>query len=292
MEKILNKKIELPKEVDFVINQLHKHNFKVFLVGGAVRDYLLEKEPFDFDICTSATPKDMLDIFSSDIIFEKKGIPYGSIQLKVNERIIEVTTFRKDGEYIKSRRPKSIQLIDNPEEDSIRRDFTINALYYFDGQIFDFHNGLYDLENKIIKVIGNPTTRFEEDALRIFRALRFSVEFDFEIEETTKQGMIKSIDKLFTLSSIRIEEEISKIFSHPSLFKNMKMNKDIYQFLFPNIDFNNPLFTSDGTSDFVDNLSRLIKSLKYNNNDLTTLLDKYKFRVEIRTEILSYILFK
>jgi len=292
MEKILNKKIELPKEVDFVISQLHKHNFKVFLVGGAVRDYLLEKEPFDFDISTSATPKDMLDIFSSDIIFEKKGIPYGSIQLKVNERIIEVTTFRKDGEYIKSRRPKSIELIDNPEEDSIRRDFTINALYYFDGQIFDFHNGLYDLENKIIKVIGNPTTRFEEDALRIFRALRFSVEFDFEIEETTKQGMIKSIDKLFTLSSIRIEEEISKIFAHPSIFKNMKMNQKIYQFLFPNIDFNNPLFASDGSNDFVDNLSRLIKTLKYNNADLTTLLDKYKFNVEIRTEILSYILFK
>ena len=181
----------------------------VYLAGGAVRDQLRGIEPKDFDLATSATPTEVLALFpKSDAI----GEHFGVIIVKGHREMIEVATFRTDGSYKDGRRPESVKF-SSPEEDAQRRDFTINGLFQdpFSGIIIDHVGGETDLETGILRAIGDPKKRFQEDALRLMRAIRFAIVTGFEIEENTLNALKKCAPLLKQISPERIRDEFSKI---------------------------------------------------------------------------------
>ena len=181
----------------------------VYLAGGAVRDQLRGKEPKDYDLATSATPAEVLSLFpKSDAV----GEHFGVIIVKGNREMIEVATFRTDGSYKDGRRPESVEF-SSPEEDAQRRDFTINGLFQdpFTDDIIDHVGGQADLEAGILRAIGDPKKRFEEDALRLMRAIRFAVVTGFEIEENTLNALKECAPLLAQISPERIRDEFSKI---------------------------------------------------------------------------------
>ena len=181
-------KIKIPSYCQKLIDSLNNCGFEGFLVGGCVRDALLGEKPNDYDITTNATPDEMLKVFK-DYTVIKTGLKHGTLTVVVEGKNIEVTTFRVDGEYSDNRRPDSVEFTKNIEDDLSRRDFTVNAMAYNDQNGFvDVFGGMKDLENKIIKCVGNPDKRFLEDGLRILRAIRFASVLDFEIEEETAKS--------------------------------------------------------------------------------------------------------
>lgn len=197
----------IAEEVKVAINLLNKHNFEAYLVGGTVRDFLLNKQSNDYDLCSSALVSDMIDIFS-DYKIILTGAEHGTITLIINSVVMEITTFRVDGEYGDNRRPNNVVFTDNLKEDLQRRDFTINALAYNEEKgIIDYFDGIIDLDNKIIKAVGNPDLRFKEDALRILRGIRFASNLGFDIEAKTKQAMFENKELLKNLSKERITKE-------------------------------------------------------------------------------------
>lgn len=182
--------------------------FPLFIVGGTSRDLLLGERPSDFDFVTSATPdQERLFLPEADYSFAK----FGSIKLKANGVEVDITTFREEGEYKDFRHPSYIRFIDSPERDSMRRDFTINALYMDkDGNVLDFHNGLQDLRGRLIRFIGDPRARIEEDPLRILRAERFAKRLGFTIEDQTKEAMDELRPLLKKLNPFKVKQEMEK----------------------------------------------------------------------------------
>ena len=193
----------MEKEVLEILNRLENNNFKAYIVGGYVRDYILNRKTNDYDIATNARPDDIIKLFSDKkIILNEK---FGNVVLNN----IEITTFRKD-EYNNSRFPK-ITYVDTINEDVKRRDFTINALYMNkDYEIIDTINAMEDLTNKIIKTVKDPNISFNEDPLRIIRAIRFARMLNFEIEKETLIALQKYAYKLKEISKERINKEIKK----------------------------------------------------------------------------------
>ena len=193
----------MEKEVLEILNRLENNNFKAYIVGGYVSDYILNRKTNDYDIATNARPDDIIKLFSDKkIILNEK---FGNVVLNN----IEITTFRKD-EYNNSRFPK-ITYVDTINEDVKRRDFTINALYMNkDYEIIDTINAMEDLTNKIIKTVKDPNISFNEDPLRIIRAIRFAHMLNFEIEEETLIALQKYAYKLKEISKERINKEIKK----------------------------------------------------------------------------------
>lgn len=173
--------------------------------------YPIGKEPYDWDICTDASPEDVQRVFK-DYNTIPTGIKHGTVTVVVNEKNFEVTTFRKDKDHVDNRRPREVEFTNNIFEDLKRRDFTINALVYneFDGLV-DCFNGFDDLKNKIIRSVGNPNERFQEDSLRIMRGVRFSVQLEFRIDEETALAMTNNRNLLGNISKERIREEFLKI---------------------------------------------------------------------------------
>ena len=162
------------------------HGYSLYLVGGAVRDYLLSKPSHDFDFTTDARPEEIKDMFRHTI---DTGIKHGTVTVLFKGESFEITTFRTEGDYSDSRHPDSVTFVRSLSEDLKRRDFTINAFAcdLSSGEIIDQHGGFEDLNNGVIRAIGNPYERFKEDALRIMRAARFSSKLGFQIEEKTKE---------------------------------------------------------------------------------------------------------
>ena len=184
------------------------HGYPLFMVGGASRDLLLGQEPSDFDFVTSATPEQERSFLpDADYSFAK----FGSIKFKEEGKEIDVTTFREEGEYKDFRHPSYIRFISSPEEDSKRRDFTINALYLDgEGNVLDFHGGLKDLREKKIRFIGNPDVRIQEDPLRILRAERFAKRLGFTLEEETDKAIKKLRPLLAKLNPLKVKQEMEK----------------------------------------------------------------------------------
>ena len=166
------------------------HGFSLYLVGGAVRDYLLSKPSHDYDFTTDARPEEIKSMFRHTI---DTGIKHGTVTVLFKGESYEITTFRTESDYSDSRHPDSVTFVRSLSEDLKRRDFTINAfaLDISKGEIIDEHGGFEDLKNGVIRAIGNPEERFKEDALRIMRAARFSAKLGFKIEENTKNAMTK-----------------------------------------------------------------------------------------------------
>lgn len=203
--------MDMPKNVDIAINLLQSTGFEAYAVGGCVRDSLLGKTPNDWDITTSAKPEDMKSVFA-DFHCIDTGIKHGTVTVVIDGEPLEITTFRLDGEYEDNRHPKSVTFTSDLGADLGRRDFTVNAMAYskMTGTV-DLFGGQNDLKNKIIRCVGDPDRRFNEDALRILRALRFASALDFDIEEKTAQSLLKNRALLGNISEERIAKELLKL---------------------------------------------------------------------------------
>lgn len=202
-------KIELPEKVNLIIKRLIMNGYDAYAVGGCVRDSILGRMPDDWDITTSAKPKEVKELFDRTI---DTGIAHGTVTVMIDHEGFEVTTYRIDGEYEDSRHPKSVEFTSDLIEDLKRRDFTVNAMAYNDviGIVDAFH-GVDDLNNKIIRCVGNAEDRFNEDALRIVRAIRFSAQLGFQIEKNTIQAIQKLAGNLVNISMERIQVELVKL---------------------------------------------------------------------------------
>ncbi len=201
----------IPQAVHKILSQITVQGFEAYTVGGCVRDILMGKSPCDWDITTSATPVEIQKIFTSYPVIPS-GIKHGTVTVIVDKIPFEITTFRIDGSYKDSRHPESVMFSSNITEDLKRRDFTINAMAYNpDKGIIDPFEGRSDLNNRIIRAVGNPEERFSEDALRIMRAIRFSAVLGFKIEPATSDALHKSRHLLDHIAAERITTELNKI---------------------------------------------------------------------------------
>ena len=208
-------KVQLPDDVKNIIDILETNGYEAYAVGGCVRDTLLLRVPGDWDITTSAKPEEVKTLFSHTI---DTGIQHGTVTVMMGKTGYEVTTYRIDGEYEDARHPKEVTFTANLVEDLKRRDFTINAMAYNDRVgVVDEFDGIADLENKVIRCVGNPRERFSEDALRMFRAVRFAAQLGFSIEEDTKKAIKELAPTLAKVSKERIAVELIKILmsDHP-----------------------------------------------------------------------------
>lgn len=205
-------KFNIPESVEKILDNLETSGFEAFLVGGCVRDLVLERTPKDWDITTNATPEEIQEVFP-DSFYENK---FGTVGVKTEDedptlKVVEITPYRLESEYSDHRHPDNVTFSKNIKDDLSRRDFTINALALSKGQMVDLYKGQDDLTAKIIKTVGNPVERFREDALRIMRAVRFSAELGFTIESETSKAIFELGDLLSKVSRERIREEFVKI---------------------------------------------------------------------------------
>lgn len=207
--------MEIPSHVSTIIQKLNDHGYEAYAVGGCVRDALLHRVPQDWDITTSAKPQEVKALFSHTI---DTGIQHGTVTVMLDHVGYEVTTYRIDGEYQDSRHPKEVTFTGDLLEDLKRRDFTINAMAYSDeGGLVDAFQGQEDLKKGIIRCVGDPMERFKEDALRMLRAVRFSAQLGFEIEERTAEAIRRLAPTIGKVSAERIQVELIKMLTsnHP-----------------------------------------------------------------------------
>lgn len=201
-------KIDMPVGAKRIIGNLTKHGFETYIVGGCVRDSLLGCCPKDWDICTSATPEIVKELHSRTI---DTGLKHGTVSVIESDGIYEVTTFRIDGVYSDNRRPDRVRFVTDLKMDLSRRDFTVNAMAYNDETgLIDYYGGISDLKEHKIKCVGNADDRFDEDALRILRAIRFSAVYDFSIEHDTSRAIHDKVTLLRNIASERIQSEVCK----------------------------------------------------------------------------------
>lgn len=208
-------KIQMPEAANYIIQTLMAHGYEAYIVGGCVRDSVLGRTPQDWDITTSATPEQTKALFRRTI---DTGIEHGTVTIMMDHVGYEVTTYRVDGKYEDHRRPKEVTFTASLLEDLKRRDFTINAMAYNEQEgLVDIFGGAEDLRLGIIRCVGVPQERFDEDALRILRAVRFAAQLDFEIEAKTRQAIREKAEFLRDISAERIQVELTKLITsdHP-----------------------------------------------------------------------------
>lgn len=202
-----------PKYVRQVLRNLQARGYVAYLVGGCVRDMALGVRPHDWDICTSALPEQVMEVFPEA---RPTGLKHGTVSVHINSRWVEVTTFRSEENYTDHRHPETVRFVGELTTDLSRRDFTVNAMALSpDGLIMDPFGGLADIERRCIRCVGSPELRFEEDALRMFRALRFSARLDFTIEEATLAAIEKKAHLASALAAERIRDEMEKTLLTP-----------------------------------------------------------------------------
>ena len=203
MDKNLVAYIELAKE-------FNRHGYELYLVGGTVRDYLLNKPLTDMDAVSEATPEEIMSFLpATDATFKR----FGSLKYKTSDGLkFDITTLRKESSYEDSRHPSKIIFVKDLKEDYLRRDFTVNALYMNkDLKVIDYCNGQEDLKNNILRMVGNPDTRIKEDPLRILRAIRFHLMHHLKIEESLLKAMHDNFDLLKNITDAKIRSELNKI---------------------------------------------------------------------------------
>lgn len=268
---IINRTMPLPSSVEYVLSKLKENGYQAYVVGGAVRDFLMGKTPHDYDMTSDALPSQISDVFK-DFYQEHSGEKHGTIRVIIDHKPIEITTFRCDEGYTDYRRPDNVEFVKDAYIDSKRRDFSINAFYYSEGHIYDFHEGLEDLNNKVIKTIGNPSARFHEDALRILRAIRFSAKLGYEIESKTKTALLDCKEELNLIAKERILIELKEISSTSNFFRDIKEYFPIFKLIIPCLDkIGNSIddiynFDTKSYGDYIASLSALF-SLREINND-------------------------
>ena len=249
-------RIAMPKDVAHIINILENNGHEAFAVGGCVRDAIMGRIPHDWDITTSAKPAEVKALFRHTI---DTGIQHGTVTIMMNHTGYEVTTYRIDGDYSDGRHPEQVTFTDNLVEDLKRRDFTINAMAYNDrALVVDAFDGINDLEKGIIRCVGVATERFSEDALRILRAVRFSAQLNFQIEEETALAIKNLAPNLKLISRERIQTELHKLIvsNHPDRIKLIE-EYGLGEFIFDNAEVLNCAY--DGN--FYENISDIMLAL-------------------------------
>lgn len=213
-----------------VLKIIESKGYECYIVGGFVRDYYMKKEVYDVDICTNAKPKDLLEIFHNAQLPKEK---YGSVTLYYKNIRFEITTFRKEIKY-ENRKPVEIEYTDDFREDIYRRDFSVNTLCMnSDGEIIDLLNGKKDIDDKIIRVVGDANTKFSEDPLRILRAIRFATQLNFKLDEDAISGINNNMYLLKGLSYQRKMSELNKIFVSKNVKYGIELlkNLELYKYL-------------------------------------------------------------
>lgn len=227
--------INICKEAEIAIQLLEQFGHEAYIVGGCVRDSLLGVEPSDWDICTSALPEQILECFK-DCQTIPTGLKHGTVTVIISDKPFEITTFRIDGEYADSRHPEKVMFTKDVVADLSRRDFTINAMAYNQSTgLIDAFNGEKDLKNKTIRCVGDPDLRFQEDALRMLRALRFASTLGFDIEENTAVAIRRNVCLLDNISVERIKAEFDKLLLGKNVVKVLLKYKDVVSYVIPEL---------------------------------------------------------
>ena len=264
----------IPKEIQFIIDTLVKNGFEAYLVGGCVRDMLMGIPPHDYDITTSAPPKAILTLFEKTV---PTGIKHGTVTVINGGIAAEVTTYRADGDYADHRRPMSVTFVKSLKEDLARRDFTVNAIAYNKNEgVKDFFGGTEDINNKILRAVGKPEKRFNEDALRILRLFRFASVLEFTPENETLNAALKCAPLLESISAERISSELRRAVNgkNPMSLKPLTDTKGLRFIGIKNPDYSKivPL-QSEGLALFgflyssTDNLISALEFLKPSNKE-------------------------
>lgn len=283
--------INIPKKVESIIECLEVNGYEAYIVGGCVRDSLLGKTPNDWDITTNATPNEIINIFEKTI---PTGIKHGTVTVLVDNIPFEVTTYRIDGEYSDGRHPDSVKFTESINEDLSRRDFTINAMAYNPKKgIVDIFDGCKDLNKKLIRCAGNPSSRFEEDALRMLRAIRFSAQLNFTIEEATINSIKEKSTLIKEVSIERIQSEINKIILFDSSKLYLLKKVGLLEYIIPEMfdDLSEILiFTNNIESNLhlkltmlfrnmsLDSTHDVLRRLRYDNKTINRVLMLSKYR--------------
>lgn len=271
--------LTLPDAAEIILDKLNHAGFEAYVVGGCVRDSIMGLKPHDWDICTSSSPAQTINIFSGCNVIPT-GIKHGTVTVILpqfpNEQY-EITTFRVDGEYKDFRHPSTVLFTNDLSADLSRRDFTINAMAYnHSAGLIDIFGGLDDVSNKLIRCVGSPEDRFHEDALRIMRAVRFSVTYGFDIDADTKSAIYSCKNLLKNVSYERINSEFSKAISHGisiDLFECMKivvpeLNNNRQWLLLKTVELPMPLILAK-LFDFDNNtLKDILTRLRYDNKTI------------------------
>lgn len=206
--------IQMPEKVKYIIDRITAAGFEAYAVGGCVRDSILGRIPQDWDVTTSARPEQVKALFPRTV---DTGLQHGTVTVLLEREGFEVTTYRIDGKYEDSRHPTEVIFTPSLEEDLKRRDLTINAMAYNDEKgLVDIYGGLEDIQAQIVRCVGSPLERFEEDALRILRAIRFSAQLGYRIEENTKDAIRQMAPSLKNISAERIQTELIKLITSPN----------------------------------------------------------------------------
>jgi tRNA nucleotidyltransferase (CCA-adding enzyme) len=232
----------LPEAIKNIFSIFKKNGFEIYLVGGAVRDFLLGKNPKNFDFTTNATPKQIQSLFPNSFYNNTYGTVSIPLEIEglssLQKTIVEITPFRKEKDYTDFRHPEKIEWAKTVEEDLGRRDFTINAIAYDGNKIIDPFGGERDIKNQLIRCVGNPDKRFTEDALRLLRAIRFASQLGFLIEEKTRKAIEKNSQLITKISWERIRDEFLKILKsdHPGEGVLFLRNTGLLKYILPELD--------------------------------------------------------
>lgn len=267
----------IPKEAVTALEILEKNGFEAYLVGGCVRDFLLGRIPNDYDITTNAVPEQIIEVFS-DYKTIPTGIKHGTVTVIIEKFQIEITTYRKDSRYSDNRHPDSVEFTPSLKEDLARRDFTMNGIAMNRNQnIIDMYNGREDMQKRIINCIENPDRRFDEDALRILRALRFASQLDFSIEKNTSGSIHRNAENLRNISAERINAELEKLLGGKNPYSILKEYEDVIRIFIPEYTYLECILKKNTDSQLIRrsafflNISPvydIMKRLKYSNRDI------------------------
>ena len=273
-------KMNRPDYVNKVVNTLKEHGYEAFVVGGAVRDAVLGSVPDDWDVTTNAMAEQVKECF--DRHFDT-GIKHGTVTVVMDKKPVEVTTYRIDGEYRDNRRPESVNFTSDIKEDLKRRDFTVNAMAYNDESgLVDLYGGAEDLKNKIIRCVGDADRRFNEDALRILRAIRFAARLGFKVEEKTFNSIKKNRHLLKNISEERIQTELIKmLMTNDDL--HLLFESGVAEVIIPEVNF------ADITLNVPVDKELKLSALLYNVVDARNFFNRLKFDKNTKNNVLKIL---
>ena len=232
------RRYDIPEYCRKVIKLINDHGYEAYVVGGAVRDLISGKTPHDYDLASSARPEELIAIMEEEGLrtIIETGLKHGTVTVISDGELLEITTYRSDGDYSDSRHPDSVRFSTDIEEDVRRRDFTVNALYLdADGNVRDLVGGVKDIEDKVIRAVGDPKTRFSEDALRIMRGLRFASKTGAVIDPDTKAAMNDKRELLREISAERIKTELTGLICGKDASRVIRENIDILSVIIPEL---------------------------------------------------------
>lgn len=295
-------------KISFVIKTLvskfESCGYSCYLVGGAVRDMIMNKFSKDYDFCTNATPEQIIDVCNkTEMKYYTTGIKHGTITVDCCGVKYEVTTYRTDGKYSDGRHPDTVHFSSSLDDDLSRRDFTINAIAYdvYNDCFIDKFNGCNDIENKIIRCVGSPDERFAEDGLRILRAIRFAITLDFDIEQSTYFGILNNLNMLYNISKERIYSELNKILYSDGAYKFVSQYSEVFNYIlkicinkehsknicnyYKELMYANTKITNNAYSKYIINLFIIVN--RFSSPAIEQLLKELKFPNYIITDIMN-----